>query len=62
MKVTAFTQNQRNEVRILGDVGGALQAEPGMKQQTFLLIEEDDETCDGLQSGDDAPIRGSCVD
>ncbi len=31
----AFTQNQRNEVREL-DVIGALQAQPGMKQQAYL--------------------------
>jgi len=31
-----FAQNQRDEVRDLGDKAGALQAEPGMKQQTFL--------------------------
>lgn len=34
--VIAFTQNQRDEVRNLGDVDGALAAEPGMKQQTFV--------------------------
>ena len=33
----AFTQNQREEVRDLHDVSGALAAEPGMKQQTFVL-------------------------
>lgn len=33
----AFAQNQRDEVRDLGDKAGALQAEPGMKQQTFIL-------------------------
>jgi DNA (cytosine-5)-methyltransferase 1 len=32
----AFAQNQRDEVRDLGDKAGALQAQPGMKQQTFL--------------------------
>lgn len=32
----AFAQNQRNEVRDLGDIAGALAAEPGMKQQTFV--------------------------
>lgn len=32
----AFTQNQRNEVRDLNGVAGALAAEPGMKQQTFI--------------------------
>jgi DNA (cytosine-5)-methyltransferase 1 len=35
--VVAFAQNQRNEVRDLKDVAGALQAEPGMKQQTYVL-------------------------
>jgi DNA (cytosine-5)-methyltransferase 1 len=33
----AFTQNQRDEVREVG-VAGALAAEPGMKQQTFLAV------------------------
>jgi len=32
----AFTQNQRDEVRDLNGITGALQAEPGMKQQTFI--------------------------
>jgi DNA (cytosine-5)-methyltransferase 1 len=31
----AFAQNQRDEVRLM-DVAGALAAEPGMKQQTYL--------------------------
>ena len=35
MVPVAFTQNQRDEVREVG-VAGALAAEPGMKQQTFL--------------------------
>ena len=35
--VVAFTQNQRDEVRDLNDVAGALAAEPGMKQQTYVL-------------------------
>ena len=35
--VVAFTQNQRNEVRDLGEASGALPAQPGMKQQTFVL-------------------------
>lgn len=34
--IVAFTQNQRDEVRDLGDVSGALAAEPGMKQQTYV--------------------------
>ena len=32
----AFSQNQRDEVRDLHDVAGALAAQPGMKQQTFV--------------------------
>ena len=32
----AFAQNQRDEVRDLNDLVGALAAEPGMKQQTFI--------------------------
>jgi DNA (cytosine-5)-methyltransferase 1 len=35
--VVAFTQNQREEVRILGDKAGALAAEPGVHQQTYCL-------------------------
>ena len=34
--VMAFAANQRNEVRDLYDVAGALGAQPGMKQQTFI--------------------------
>lgn len=34
--VLAFAQNQRDEVRDLKGVAGALAAEPGMKQQTFI--------------------------
>jgi DNA (cytosine-5)-methyltransferase 1 len=32
----AFAQNSRDEVRCLGSAAGALGAEPGMKQQTYL--------------------------
>ena len=35
--VVSFTQNQRDEVRDLHGVSGALAAEPGMKQQTYVL-------------------------
>lgn len=35
--IVAFAQNQRNEVRDLENVAGALAAEPGMKQQTYVL-------------------------
>jgi len=33
----AFAQNQRNEVRDLHDVAGALAAEPGVHQQTYVF-------------------------
>ncbi len=36
-KPVAFIQNQRDEIRDLGDKAGCLQAEPGMKQQTFII-------------------------
>lgn len=32
----AFAQNQRDEVRDLGNMAGALSASPGMKQQTYV--------------------------
>lgn len=35
--IVAFAQNQRDEVRELGDKSGALAAEPGTKQQTYVL-------------------------
>lgn len=34
----AFQQNQRDEVRIIGEVAGALQAEPGAKQQNYVMF------------------------
>lgn len=39
--VTAFAQNTRDEVRIQGDgtLSGALAANPGMKQTTYLASE-----------------------
>jgi len=33
----AFAQNQRDEVRDLGNKSGALAAQPGMKQQTYII-------------------------
>lgn len=36
-EVMAFAQNQRDEVRDLHGVAGALAAEPGMKQQTYIF-------------------------
>ena len=37
MAVVTFTQNQRNEVRDLHNTAGELSAEPGMKQQTYVM-------------------------
>ena len=34
--VTVFAQNQRDEVRDLHDIAGALSAQPGIKQQTYV--------------------------
>ena len=34
----AFAQNQRDEVRDLHDVAGALAAQPGVKQQTYIAV------------------------
>lgn len=36
-QLICFAQNQRDEVRDLHDVAGSLAAEPGMKQQTYVL-------------------------
>ena len=37
MAVVAFAQNQRDEVRDLGTKAGCISAEPGMKQQTYVI-------------------------
>lgn len=39
----AFAQNQRDEVRDLNDCAGALAAEPGMKQQSYVAFSWDEE-------------------
>ena len=46
----AFAQNQREEVRDLHDVAGALAAQPGMKQQTYITVPP------GPQEDSDPPI------
>ena len=46
----AFAQNQRDEVRDLHDVAGALAAQPGMKQQTYITVPP------GPQGDGDPPI------
>jgi len=39
-QVIAFAQNQRDEVRNLNGLAGALAAEPGMKQQTYIAFDD----------------------
>ena len=49
----AFAQNSRDEVRLQngdGQICGALAAEPGMKQQTYIAVQDvihGDKTCNG---------------
>jgi DNA (cytosine-5)-methyltransferase 1 len=58
--VVAFTQNQRDEVRDLHDCAGALAAEPGMKQQTYVAIP--DEPSDTLEGNGTRPShKGSGI-
>ena len=37
--IVAFAENQRDEVRDLHDISCAIQAQPGMKQQTFVVLD-----------------------
>ena len=60
--VVAFAQNQRDEVRDLGEKSACLSAEPGMKQQTYVLqgsmISREDKNGlqgDGINSEEKAP-------
>lgn len=51
-----FAQNSRDEVRCLGNATGALAAEPGMKQQTYLAFTSKDS---GSDCGEISPtLRG----
>lgn len=50
--VVAFTQNQRDEVRDLNGKSGSLQAEPGMKQQTFVAEQVGVDIYNGSVTGD----------
>jgi DNA (cytosine-5)-methyltransferase 1 len=54
--VMAFAQNQRDEVRDLNDCAGALAAEPGMKQQTYVAFSSKDH---GADAGELAPTLRS---
>jgi DNA (cytosine-5)-methyltransferase 1 len=49
--VVAFAQNQRDEVRDLNGVAGCLAAEPGMKQQTYVVHPEIAGTLRGSGAG-----------
>jgi DNA (cytosine-5)-methyltransferase 1 len=48
----AFAQNQRDELRNLRDCAGALAAEPGMKQQTYIAYQ-----CHGSNIGEMGTLR-----
>ena len=51
--INAFACNQRDETRLLGEKATALQAQPGMKQQTFLILKT--EAAAGM-SGNNQPV------
>lgn len=65
--VVAFAQNQRNEVRSLGEKAGALSAEPGSKQQTYVMQQDQGfDRYNGTVTGDIAhtlntAAGGDCV-
>lgn len=65
-RVLAFAQNQRDEVRDLGDLSGALQAQPGMKQQTYVATGVGGDvahtlTATGFDASEDGTGRGTPV-
>lgn len=63
----AFAANQRDEVRNLHDIAGAVQAQPGMKQQTFIaeccLSPWDTQQAHGFMTEENAPVlaAGFCA-
>ncbi len=63
--VVAFAQNQRNEVRDLGEKAGALSAEPGSKQQTYVMQDQGFDRYSGTVTGSIAHTlntsAGDCV-
>lgn len=59
--VLPFACNQRDEARLLGDKAVALQAQPGMKQQTFLVSDNAPFVSSPPQSKDAVVFEpGSC--
>jgi len=58
MNVVAFAQNTRDEVRLMGgdgQIAGALAAEPGMKQQTYLAFQPQATASQGIQISEICP-------
>ena len=59
-RMIAFTQNQREEVRDLGDIAGTIHAESGSHQTTYIALEnhpndsrikmKEDDICQTLSS------------
>lgn len=49
--VIAFAQNERDEVRDLNGIAGALAGQPGMKQQTFIAHTLSSEGADASEDG-----------
>ncbi len=59
LNLVAFQQNQRDELRDLGEVVGAINSEPGMHNQNFVAFSSKDDGRDASEavreSGDRAP-------
>lgn len=50
--VVCFQQNQRDEVRSLGNKAGAITASPGMKNQNYLCFAPDRNYCSGYEESE----------
>lgn len=68
LAIVAFSANQRDEVRDLNDCAGAVQAQPGMKQQTFIAIQgsmigrDDKNGPQGSGINEDVCFTLNCID
>jgi len=58
--VLAFAQNQRDEVRDLGNKSGALQAQPGMKQQTYVCSKSPNNPIENKENPDSNETTTIC--
>jgi DNA (cytosine-5)-methyltransferase 1 len=58
--IAAFTQNQRDEVRTM-EVAGALAAEPGAKQQTYVAFTASDQSNKAAWESDVNPTLNAQV-